>query len=29
MISAGSYEEAPIEWTQYEYDLSAYRWTNS
>ncbi|MCH1547100.1 MAG: T9SS type A sorting domain-containing protein, partial [Flavobacteriaceae bacterium] len=24
IISAGSYEEAPIEWTQYEYDLSAY-----
>ena len=24
MISAGAYEEAPIEWTQYEYDLSAY-----
>ena len=24
IISTGSYEEAPIEWTQYEYDLSAY-----
>ena len=24
VISAGAYEEAPIEWTQYEYDLSAY-----
>jgi len=24
VISAGSYEEAPTEWTQYEYDLSAY-----
>ena len=24
IISAGSYEEAPIAWTQYEYDLSAF-----
>jgi hypothetical protein len=24
VISAGAYEEAPIEWTQYQYDLSAY-----
>jgi hypothetical protein len=24
VISAGAYEEAPIDWTQYEYDLSAY-----
>ena len=24
MISSGPYVEAPIEWTQYEYDLSAY-----
>jgi hypothetical protein len=24
VISAGAYEEAPLEWTQYEYDLSAY-----
>ena len=24
VISAGAYEEAPTEWTQYQYDLSAY-----
>ena len=24
IISSGNYEEAPTEWTQYEYDLSAY-----
>ena len=24
VISSGAYVEAPIEWTQYEYDLSAY-----
>ena len=24
VISSGAYEEAPIEWTQYQYDLSAY-----
>ena len=25
IISSGNYEEAPTEWTQYEYDLSAYQ----
>jgi len=24
VISSGAYEEAPVEWTQYQYDLSAY-----